>query len=131
MALVIRYSKAEGVLRSTDDLPGVLVIAAMPPDHPPGLAIDGAIGTPGNELKVRFEADLSGADWVEVEDVVAGLADSESATVLWKSMMSTMSAAVERALAQFGLEEFARYYELTLRMAAALAEAGYVPGESD
>jgi hypothetical protein len=127
--LTIRYSREQGALRSTGDLPGMLVIAAMPPDHPPGFAIDPTIepDIPGRDLKARFDADLSGADWVGVEEVVDGLAGAEEANVLWKAMMATMEEAVRRALASFRLEEFAAYYELALRVAAALGEAGYGP----
>lgn len=127
--LVIRYSKEQGCLRSTADLPGMVLIGALPPDHPPGFVIDGTIepDIPGRDLKARFDGDLSGADWVEVEEVVAGLAGSEEATVLWKSLVLTMQQAVERCLPGFRLEEFASYYELTLRTAAALGDAGYGP----
>lgn len=128
--LVIRYAKSEGVLRSTADLPGMLLIGAMPPDHPPGFAIDSNIvpGIPGRDLKDRFNADLAGADWVDVEDVVAGLAGVEEATVLWRAMVMTMAQAVERCLPRFALEEFAGYYELALKTAAGLGDAGYGPG---
>lgn len=130
VSLVIRYSSTESVLRSTDDLPGMLLIAAMPPEHPPGFAIDGRVepgAGGGRGIRERMDADLSGADWVEVEDVVAALADEEAATVLWKAMISTMTNAVQRSLASFAFEEFASYYELALKLATALGEAGYGP----
>jgi hypothetical protein len=127
--LTIRYSKEQGCLRSTADLPGMLLIGAMPPEYAPGFVIDGTIepNIPGRDLKARFDGDLSGADWVDVEDVVAGLAGAEEATVLWGVMVGTMKTAVERCLPTFRLEEFAAYYELALRTAAALGEAGYGP----
>lgn len=129
--LTIRYSAEECILRSTgDDLPGMLVIAAMPPDHPPGFAIDATMEPEiaGRDVKARFDADLEGAEWVEPGDVAAGLVDELAASVLWKAVVDSLKQAADLCLPRFGLEEFGAYHQLMLETAVALAEAGYVPG---
>lgn len=129
MSLTIRYSAEEGVLRSTGDPPGMLVISALPPDHPPGFAIDPHIDPAivGRDTTDRLNEDLVGLEWVEVYDVVEGLAGDEEASVLWDAIVRTASDAVTRPLRHFRVEEFGVYMHLVFEVAEALAHRGYEP----
>lgn len=130
MSLVIRHSPNEGVLRSTDDLPGMLLIARLPPE-PVSFAIDSSVefDVPERSLRARLDADLSGVDWVGIEEVVEGLADEKTASVLWTAAMTTIKNALDVSLSRFRIDEFEAYWLFVRGVAQALAEAGYVPGD--
>ena len=129
MSLIIRYSAEEGVLRSTGDKPGMLVISTLPPDHPPGFAIDPHIDPAivGRDTRDRLRDDLVGLEWVEVFEVIEGLAGDEEASVLWDAVVGMAHDAVVRPLRHFRVKEFGTYMHVVFEVAEALVQRGYEP----